>query len=102
LIVLREIRDESKKTNARLDETNQRVTELNGRVNEANERLEGLREALSRQIAESEVRTTTAITSLAGSVGEVVTMLKQDRDLRPRVEHCEKDIASLKERLPAA
>ena len=41
-------------------------------------------------------------TALAGNVGELVTFLKQDRDLRPRLEQCEKDIVSLKSRLPDA
>ena len=95
LQVLKEIRDEGKKTNERISETN-------GRLNETNVRLEQLRDELSRRIVESEMRTATAITALAGNVGELVTFLKQDRDLRPRLEQCEKDIVSLKSRLPDA
>lgn len=95
LEVLKQIRDEGKKTNERIEETN-------GRLNETNVRLEQLREELSRRIVESEMRTATAITALAGNVGELVTFLKQDRDLRPRLEQCEKDIVNLKSRLPDA
>ena len=102
LHVLKEIRDESKKTNERIGETNERISETNGRLNETNVRLEQLRDELSRRIVESEMRTATAITALAGNVGELVTFLKQDRDLRPRLEQCEKDIVSLKSRLPDA
>ena len=95
LEVLKQIRDEGKKTNERIEETN-------GRLNETNVRLEQLREELSRRIVESEMRTATAIAALAGNVGELVTFLKQDRDLRPRLEQCEKDIVNLKSRLPDA
>jgi len=106
LAVLKEIRDEGKKTNVRLDETNARLDQLRGetgaRINETNVRLDQLRDELARRIVESEMRTATAITALAGNVGELVTFLKADRDLRPRVEQCEKDIASLKTRLPDA
>jgi hypothetical protein len=88
LAVLKEIREEGKKTNERLNETNVR--------------LDQLRDEVSRRIVESEMRTATAITSLAGTVGDLVTFLKQDRDLRPRLEQCEKDIINLKSRLPDA
>jgi chromosome segregation ATPase len=106
LVVLKEIREEGKKTNERLGETNSRLDQLrqqtNDRLNEPNTRLDQLRDELSRLIVESGVRTATAITSLAGTVGELVTFLKQERDLRPRLEQCEKDIVNLKSRLPDA
>lgn len=95
LEVLRDIRAEGRKTNERLDKTNERL-------NETNARLEAMREELSRRIVESELRTATAITDLAGSVREMTTLLREDRDLRGRVERCEKDIAGLKQRLPDA
>lgn len=102
LEVLKQIRDEGKKTNERIEETNERIEVTNGRLNETNARLEQLRDELSRRIVESEMRTATAITALAGNVGELVTFLKQDRDLRPRLEQCEKDILNVKSRLPDA
>ncbi len=106
LEVLKQIRDEGKKTNERIDETNVRLGQLreetSSRLNETNVRLEQLRDELSRRIVESEMRTATAITALAGNVGELVSFLKQDRDLRPRLEQCEKDILNLKSRLPDA
>lgn len=88
LEVLKQIREEGKKTNER--------------INETNARLDQLRDELSRRIVESEMRTATAITALAGTVGDLVTFVKQDRDLRPRVEQCERDITDLKSRLPDA
>jgi hypothetical protein len=106
LEVLKEIRDEGKQTNVRLEQTNARLDRLrdetSAKINETNVRLDQLRDELARRIVESEMRTATAITALAGNVGELVTFLKQDRDLRPRVEQCEKDILNLKSRLPDA
>jgi uncharacterized coiled-coil DUF342 family protein len=109
LEVLKQIRDEGRRngerideTNARLDETNARLNETNARLNETNARIDHLREDLGRRIVESELRTATAITELAGTVRDLVTTLKEDRDLRGRVERCEKDIAALKQRLPDA
>ena len=109
LEVLKQIRDDGKRngerideTNARLNETNARLNEMNGRLNETNTRLETLREDLGRRIVDSEMRTATAITDLAGTVRELVSVIKEDRDLRGRVDRCEKDIAALKQRLPDA
>lgn len=95
LEVLKQIRDEGMRNGERIDETN-------ARLNETNARLETLRDDLGRRIVESEMRTATAITNLAGTVKELVTVIKEDRDLRSRVDRCEKDIASLKQRLPDA
>lgn len=58
LDVLKEIRNESRSANARLDQTNLR------------------REELSRRIVESEVRTAMALTDLAGSVREGTAVLR--------------------------
>jgi hypothetical protein len=95
LEVLRQIRDDAKKNGERIDETN-------SRLNETNARLDLLRDDLGRRIVESELRTATAIGELAGTVRDLVTTLKEDRDLRGRVERCERDIATLKTRLPDA
>jgi hypothetical protein len=78
------------------------LSPTNSRLNETNVRLESLREDLGRRIVESELHTATAITDLAGSVRELITSIKEDRDLRGRVDRCEKDIAQLKTRLPDA
>lgn len=90
LAVLREIRDEGKRTNERLERTNERLEQTNERL-----------EQLTRRVVDSELRTATALTALAGSVNELSAMLKQDRDLRHRVERCEHDIAELKTRSSA-
>jgi uncharacterized protein Yka (UPF0111/DUF47 family) len=55
---------------------------------------------LSRRIVDSEMRTATAITELAGTVGELTDVLRRQADLRPRVEQNERDIDELKRRMP--
>jgi chromosome segregation ATPase len=106
LEVLKQIRDEGKRTGERIDQTNSRLDQTNSRINETNVRLESLRDDLGRRIVESELRTATAITDLSGSAGtrraELITVIKEDRDLRGRMERAEKDIAALKQRLPDA
>jgi len=74
----------------------------NARLDQTNTRIDTMREELSRHIVESEIRTSTAITELAGTVRDLTTVLRAQADLRPRVERCEQEIADLKRRLPAA
>ena len=95
LEVLKAIRDEVRHTNGQIEQTNARLDQTNGR-------LDSLREELSRRIVESEVRTSTAITDLAGTVREMTALLRNLVDLRPRVERCEQEIDALKQRLPPA
>ena len=88
--ILKGIRDEVKQTNIRVD----------GLRDDLRDEMRGLREELSRRIVESEVRTSPAITELAGAVHEMTGVLRGASELRPRVERCEDDIATLKRRLP--
>ncbi len=62
---------------------------------ETGERLD----TLTRRIVESEVRTSTAIADLAGTVREMTGVLRQANELRPRVERCEHDIEEIKRRV---
>ena len=87
--ILKEIRDEIRQTNGRVDETN-------GRLDVTNARLDDLRDELGRRIVESETRTATAITDLAGTFREVEALLRRNTDLRPRVERCEAEIRELR------
>jgi chromosome segregation ATPase len=107
--ILQGIRDEVRGTNARLDQVNARVdqtnarldelrTELSDRIDRTGTRIDDLREELGRRIVESEVRTATAITALAGSVRDLADMLRAQHDLRPRVDKCERDIEALKKK----
>ncbi|MGO8991688.1 MAG: hypothetical protein ACLQVI_00060 [Polyangiaceae bacterium] len=101
--ILKSIRDEVKGTNARLDKTNARLDETNARLDslrdETNTRLDETNvriDTLTRRVVESEIRTSTAITDLAGTVRELTTVLRTQSDLRPRVERCEQEIEALK------
>jgi chromosome segregation ATPase len=94
--ILKDIRSHVGHINERLEETNERLEQTNERIDGTNERLD----ALHRRVVESEIRTATAITDLAGTVQVVADMLRASNDLRPRVENCERDILDLKHRLP--
>lgn len=97
--ILKSIRDEAKATNVRLDSLE---ASLGTRIDLTNSRLDNLDNSLGRRIVESEVRTATAITALAGTVRELTDLLRSQYDLRPRVDKCELEIARLKDRLPDA
>jgi uncharacterized coiled-coil DUF342 family protein len=103
--ILKGIREEVRETNVRIDGlrdevrgTNARVDTLRGEVRGTNTRVDDLRDELSRRIVESEIRTSTAITDLAGTVRDLTSVLRAQADLRPRVERCERDIEDLKKR----
>jgi len=87
--VLREIRDEIRGTNRRVDNLEAHLTE---RIDQTNVRIDRLTE----RVVESEIRTATAITGLAGTLDGVRDLLKDRLDLRDRVERCERDIDELK------
>lgn len=97
--ILKGIRDEGRKTNERIEQTNARIEQTNSNLESLSDHVDQMRDELSRRIVESEIRTSTAITDLAGNVRELVSILKQTNDLRPRVEQCEDDIKSIKRQL---
>ena len=90
--ILKGIRDEGRKTNERIDQTNERLESLSTHVDQ-------MRDELSRRIVDSEIRTSTAIADLAGTVRELTSFLRQTGDLRPRLEQCEDDIKAIKHQL---
>ncbi len=71
--ILKEIRDEGRKTNERL-------------------------ERLERRQAESEIRIATEIVGVAGAVREVRELLREDLSLRSRVEDHERRLAAIEAR----
>jgi molybdopterin synthase catalytic subunit len=75
LEVLKQIRDEAKKTNARLDK-------------------------LKHRQGETELRLATELVSVAGAVRELRDTLLEDRDLRKTVEAHERRISALEEHAP--
>ncbi len=97
--ILREIRDAARDTNTRVDETNRRLDETNLRLDGTNLRLDRTREELGKRIVESEIRTATAITAVAGEIHQIKELLIDRLDLRDRVSACERDIAWLRARI---
>jgi hypothetical protein len=97
------IRDEIRSTNARLDQTNARLDDMRGELRDeirtTNSRLDEMRAELSKRIVDSEIRTATAISDLAGTVREMTGVLRTQAELRPRVEKCERDIDDLRRRM---
>lgn len=82
------------------DEIRTTRTDLSDRIDQTNGRLDEMRTELSRRIVESEVRTSTAITDLAGTVRDLTVVLRAQGELRSRVEKCERDIDELRRRVP--
>ncbi len=86
--ILREIRDAIGETNVRVDQTNAR--------------LDQTREDLRRAMVESEIRTATSITALAGTLTDIKVLLTERLDLRDRVDRVEREVDAIKVRLAAS
>jgi chromosome segregation ATPase len=101
--ILKGIRDEIRETNLRIDglrdETREGTCGLREEVRAGLADVRGEVAEVSRRVVESEIRTATAITDLAGTVREMTSVLRSQHDLRPRIERCERDIDDLKRRL---
>jgi hypothetical protein len=82
--ILREIRDEIRHTNERLDTTRAEV----------NERLE----RLEKRQTETEVRLASGLTAVVGAVRELSDILRDDRKLRTVVSDHESRITALERR----
>lgn len=106
LEVLKDIRDDVRKTNDEVRKTNVRLDELRSEtragfafVSQRFEEVSQRFEDVGRRIVDSEIRTATAITDLGETLHEVRDELRASLDLRPRVEHCEREIAEIKSRI---
>jgi hypothetical protein len=101
--ILKDIRGEMRGMRSELAQTREelsaRIDATNERLDVTNERLGHVREELARRIVDSEIRTSTAITDLAGAVNQMTLVLRTQHDLRPRVEKCERDIIDLRRQL---
>jgi predicted nucleic acid-binding Zn-ribbon protein len=95
LRVLREIRDELKGTNKRLESVDSRLGSVDGRLVAVEERVVGL----ERRQTETEVRLATEIIAVATAVGEVRDLLRERLDDRVRVDEHERRIAALERRV---
>ncbi len=86
--ILKDIRDEIRGTNKRIGVTNERIDRVDVRI-----------DRLEQSVTEGEIRTATAITDMHGTLKDVRDLLRDQLDLRDRVERCERDIAELKHRV---
>ena len=86
--ILREIRDEIRRTNERLDATNER---LDDQTNRLDSRLDGLQQ---RQ-CEMEIRLATELVAVAGAVHELKDAVLADRKLRDQVADHEARLRAL-------
>ena len=84
LEVLKQIRDQAKITNSRLDGTNAHLEDTNARL-----------EKLEQRQSETELRLATELVAVASAVRELRDTLLVDRDLRRTVEAHERRIAAL-------
>jgi hypothetical protein len=97
--ILKSIREEVKSVREGVTSVRDEVTSVREEVRATNTRLDATRTELSGRIVESEVRTAAAITDLHGTLREVLDVLRDQHDLRPRVDRCERDIGDIKQRL---
>jgi hypothetical protein len=81
-----------------ISELRKEIAEVRAEVRKG---LSELRDELVDRIDDSEHRTATAINGLAETMHEVLTVLRAQNDVRPRLERCEADIAAIKVKLPA-
>jgi hypothetical protein len=96
LEVLKSIRDEVRDTRTELSsELRETRTQLSGQLQDTRTELA----AVARRVVESEMRTSTAIIELHGTVHDLVDVLRAQHDVRPRLERAEHDITEIKNRL---
>ena len=96
--ILKDIRDEIRGTNARIDDTNSRVDSLredtNARFDETNTRLA----RLERRQIDADMRVATLLTSVANSIDDVRVMFREDRAVRGRVDDLDRRVGALERR----
>lgn len=96
--ILKDIRDEIRGTNARIDDTNARVDGLredtNARFDETNTRLA----RLERRQIDADMRVATLLTSVANSIDDVRVMFREDRAVRGRVDDLDRRVGALERR----
>ena len=86
-------------TNARLDQTNERLDQTNARLDHTNTRLETGFAQVSQRVTELDLRFSTEIMAVNGTLTDAIAVMKGRRDLSKRVGRCERDIEQLKRRI---
>lgn len=96
--ILKQIRDEVRKTNTRIEETNARLDETNVRLEGMGHELGSRMDRLERRHTETEVRLSTELLAVVGAVNAVRDAIVEDRQLRRQVADHETRIDSLERR----
>lgn len=102
LAVLREIRDEVRNTNGRIDQTNGRLDQTVHRLDQTVDRLDQTIDRidrLERRQVEMEVRLSTELVAVTGAVRELGPLLKEDRAMRAKVDNHDQRIAALEKKV---
>lgn len=93
--ILREIRDEIRRTNERLDATNARLDATNERLGTQTDRLDSRLDGLQQRQSEMESRLATELVAVAGAVHELKDAVFADRKLREQVADHEARLRAL-------
>jgi hypothetical protein len=89
--ILKDIRDESRKTNERVDALERTLEREGGALRSEMKQRRG-------EARETEVRLATELVAVAGAVREVRDLLREDRVLRDRVDDHERRIVAMEHR----
>jgi chromosome segregation ATPase len=104
--ILQGIRDELRRTreelSARIDQTNVKLDQTNVKLDQNRQDLAETRDDVAHRIVDSELRLATAVGDMVKTTQDLKQLLKEQLELRPRVEKCEQEIAAIKSRLPDA
>ncbi len=93
LEVLKQIRDEARKTNERIDQTNQRLDQTNQRLDQTNQRLD----RLERRQNEAETRLATELLAVVGAIHELRDTIKDQLEVKKRVDDHERRLTLLEQ-----
>ena len=100
IAVLKEIRDEARQTNSKLDQVNVRLDSIDGRLDFMDRRMTKGFERLSKQFGEVETRLVPQMVSAAGLMREVCDFLEVKLDDHAMVIDHEYRIKALERREP--
>ncbi len=103
--ILREIRDEIRNTNGRIDGVRDELRATNNELRATNDELRTTKDetnarfdTLARRQTETEIRLATEIIAVAGAVREVRDVLREDLAMRARVDDHERRISAMEHR----
>ena len=96
--ILREIRDEIRNTNGRIDGVRDELRATNNELRTTKDETNARFDTFTRRQTETEIRLATEIIAVAGAVREVRDVLREDLALRARVDDHERRISAMEHR----